>query len=202
MSSNACPVSVAPMMDWTDRHCRYFLRLISRHVHLYTEMVSTAALCHGERERLLAHHDAEHPLAVQLGGSEPAELATCARWAEQAGFDEVNFNVGCPSDRVQSGRFGACLMLEPERVAACVAAMREAVSIPVSVKTRIGVDRRDSYQALVDFVSVLVEAGLELLIVHARKAFSVASGPYQRRRQESGRSAGPPRPGRRCHDRP
>ncbi|MFQ5643841.1 MAG: tRNA dihydrouridine(20/20a) synthase DusA [Thiogranum sp.] len=176
-----CPVSVAPMMSWTDRHCRYFLRLISRRVRLYTEMVTSAALLHGDRERLLAHHPAEQPLAVQLGGSEPAQLARCARYAEQAGFAEVNLNVGCPSERVQSGRFGACLMLEPERVAACVTAMREAVSIPVTVKTRIGVDEQDSYEALSRFVSMLVEAGLEVLVVHARKAWLSGLSPKQNR---------------------
>ncbi|HHH44070.1 MAG TPA: tRNA dihydrouridine(20/20a) synthase DusA [Gammaproteobacteria bacterium] len=176
-----CPVSVAPMMAWTDRHCRYFLRLISRHVRLYTEMVTSAALLHGDRERLLRYHPAEQPLAIQLGGSEPAQLARCAGYAEQAGFAEVNLNVGCPSDRVQSGRFGACLMLEPERVADCVAAMRAAVSIPVTVKTRIGVDEQDSYEALYRFVAMLAGAGLEALVVHARKAWLQGLSPKQNR---------------------
>jgi len=176
-----CPVSVAPMMDWTDRHCRYFLRLISRRVRLYTEMITSAALLHGDRDHLLAYHVSEQPLAIQLGGSEPDQLASCARYAEQAGFAEVNLNVGCPSDRVQSGRFGACLMLEPQRVAACVVAMREAVSIPVTVKTRIGVDQQDSYEALSRFVSILTDAGLECLIVHARKAWLTGLSPKQNR---------------------
>lgn len=169
------------MMDWTDRHCRYFLRQVAPRVRLYTEMIATAALLHGDRERLLAYHPAEHPLAVQLGGSEPAELARCARWAEQAGYDEVNLNVGCPSDRVQSGRFGACLMLEPERVADCVRAMREAVTVPVTVKCRTGVDAQDSYAALVGFAAGLVDAGLSQLTVHARKAWLQGLSPKQNR---------------------
>ena len=181
MLPRECPISVAPMMDWTDRHCRYFLRLISRHVRLYTEMVTTAALIHGDRARLLRYQPAEHPLALQLGGSEPDELARCAGWAEQAGFDEVNLNVGCPSDRVQSGRFGACLMLEPGRVGECVAAMRERVTLPVTVKTRIGVDHQDSYDALAHFVEVLTEAGIDRLIVHARKAWLRGLSPKQNR---------------------
>jgi tRNA-dihydrouridine synthase A len=181
MKSGTFPLSVAPMMDWTDRHCRYFLRLISQHTCLYTEMITSAALSHGDRDRLLAHHPAEYPLAIQLGGSEPEQLAQCARWAEQAGFDEVNLNVGCPSDRVQSGRFGACLMLEPQRVADSVAAMRDAVALPVSVKTRIGVDQQDSYSALSGFVAQLADAGLEKLIVHARKAWLQGLSPKQNR---------------------
>lgn len=169
------------MMDWTDRHCRYFLRQVAPHVRLYTEMITTAALLHGDRERLLAYHPDEHPLAVQLGGSEPEDLARCARWAEQAGYDEVNLNVGCPSDRVQSGRFGACLMLEPERVAACVRAMRESVSVPVTVKCRTGADEQDSYQQLEAFVAGLVDAGVAALIVHARKAWLQGLSPKQNR---------------------
>ncbi len=169
------------MMEWTDRHCRYFLRLISDQVRLYTEMVTSAALIHGDRDRLLRYHPAEHPLALQLGGSEPDELARCADWAAQAGFDEINLNVGCPSDRVQAGRFGACLMLEPQRVADCVAAMRARVSVPVTVKTRIGVDDRDSYEALAGFVRLLADAGLERLIVHARKAWLRGLSPRQNR---------------------
>ena len=169
------------MLDWTDRHCRYFLRLISRHVRLYSEMITSDALLHGDRERLLAHHAAEYPLAIQLGGSEPELLAECAHLAEQSGYSEVNLNVGCPSDRVQSGRFGACLMLEPERVAACVTAMQEAVSIPVTVKTRTGVDEHDSYAELVHFVERLTGAGLECLIVHARKAWLSGLSPKQNR---------------------
>jgi tRNA-dihydrouridine synthase A len=174
-------VSVAPMMDWTDRHCRYFLRLLSRRVLLYTEMMTTGALLHGDAARLLAFDPAEHPLAIQLGGSEPSELAACAALAEKAGYDEVNLNVGCPSDRVQSGRFGACLMLEPERVAAGVEAMRRAVNLPVTVKTRIGVDQQDSYESLLRFVALLREAGLRKLIVHARKAWLEGLSPKQNR---------------------
>ena len=169
------------MMDWTDRHCRYFLRLVSPEVRLYTEMITTAALIHGDAARLLAYDPAEHPVALQLGGSEPAELAACAKLAEATGYDEINLNAGCPSGRVQAGRFGACLMLEPERVADCVRAMRDAVSIPVSVKCRIGVDERDSYAELAEFVACLVDAGLECLIVHARKAWLQGLSPKQNR---------------------
>jgi len=169
------------MMDWTDRHCRYFLRRITPHIRLYTEMITCAALIHGDRGRLLAYHTNEHPLAVQLGGSEPGELAQCARWAQERGFDEVNLNVGCPSDRVQSGRFGACLMLEPECVADCVRAMREAVTLPVTVKCRTGVDEHDSYADLVRFIGALVDAGLEQIIIHARKAWLRGLSPKQNR---------------------
>lgn len=169
------------MLDWTNRHCRFFLRLVSPQVVLYTEMITTSALLHGDRDRFLAFDSSEHPLAIQLGGSDPAELAQCAHYAEQAGFDEVNLNVGCPSDRVQSGRFGACLMLEPALVADCVAAMREAVSIPVTVKSRIGVDKQDRFDELVDFVAALVDAGLPKLIVHARNAWLQGLSPKQNR---------------------
>ena len=175
------PVSVAPMMDWTDRHCRYFLRLISPRVRLYTEMVTSAAVLHGDRDRLLGYHPDEHPLALQLGGSEPEALAACAIEAQERGYDEVNLNVGCPSDRVQSGRFGACLMLEPGRVADCVAAMRNAVSVPVTVKCRIGVDERDSDADLDAFIERLLEVGLERVIVHARKAWLQGLSPKQNR---------------------
>jgi tRNA-dihydrouridine synthase A len=175
------PVSVAPMMDWTDRHCRYFLRLISPRVRLYTEMITTAAVLHGDRERLLAYHPDEHPLALQLGGSEPEALAACAIEAQVRGFDEINLNVGCPSDRVQSGKFGACLMLEPERVADCVAAMRDAVSVPVSVKCRIGVDEHDSDADLDIFIRQLLDAGLKQVIIHARKAWLKGLSPKQNR---------------------
>lgn len=180
-SNPANRVSVAPMMDWTDRHCRYFLRLVSRRVLLYTEMVTTGALLHGDRERFLAYHPDERPLALQLGGSEPAELAACARMAEAHGYDEVNLNVGCPSDRVQSGRFGACLMAEPELVAECVAAMRGACGIPVTVKTRIGVDERDSYEELTDFVSTVQAAGCGTFVIHARKAWLEGLSPKENR---------------------
>ncbi|AAU92284.1 MULTISPECIES: tRNA dihydrouridine(20/20a) synthase DusA [Methylococcus] len=174
-------LSVAPMMDWTDRHCRFFLRLISRHTLLYTEMVTTAAILHGDRERLLGFHPAEHPLAIQLGGSDPEALAECAKIAEFRGFDEVNLNVGCPSPRVQTGRFGACLMAEPERVADCVRAMCEAVSVPVTVKTRIGIDDRDSYEDLLHFVTIVAEAGCRTFIVHARKAWLQGLSPKENR---------------------
>lgn len=172
---------VAPMMDVTDRHMRFLLRLISRRALLYTEMITSGALLRGDRERLLAHHPAEHPVALQLGGSEPEALARCAGLAETAGFDEVNLNVGCPSGRVQSGRFGACLMAAPRRVAECVAAMRSATSLPVTVKTRIGIDRRDSFDALLEFVDRVCESGCTTFIVHARKAWLDGLSPKQNR---------------------
>lgn len=174
-------ISVAPMLDWTDRHCRYFLRLISRHALLYTEMVVAGALLHGARDRLLAYHPAEHPVALQLGGSEPLELAECARIAEAFGYDEVNLNVGCPSERVQTGRFGACLMMEPALVADCVAAMRAKAAIPVTVKTRIGVDERDSYEELCQFIAAVAAAGCEVFIIHARKAWLKGLSPKENR---------------------
>ena len=172
---------IAPMLDWTTRHCRYFLRLLSRHVLLYTEMVTTGALIHGERRRFLAFHPAEHPLAIQLGGSDPAELARCARMAEEAGFDEVNLNLGCPSERVQSGRFGACLMAEPELVRDGIAAMRAAVAIPVTVKTRLGIDARDSWEELVNFVDIVADSGCRVFILHARKAWLKGLSPKENR---------------------
>ena len=174
-------VSVAPMMDWTDRHERYFLRLFSRHVLLYTEMVTTAAILHGDQERLLGFNPEEHPVALQLGGSEPGELAACAQVGQEYGYDEINLNVGCPSDRVQSGRFGACLMAEPDLVARCVAAMREAVSIPVTVKTRIGIDDQDSYGELSHFVKTVAGAGCKVFMIHARKAWLQGLSPRENR---------------------
>ena len=174
-------IAVAPMLDWTDRHYRYFIRLLSRHTLLYTEMVTTGAILRGDRERLLAHDPAEYPLALQLGGSDPAELARCARIAADWGYDEINLNVGCPSDRVQSGRFGACLMAEPDLVAACVAAMRAATDLPVTVKTRIGIDERDSYQDLADFVRRVAAGGCTVFIVHARKAWLSGLSPKENR---------------------
>jgi tRNA-dihydrouridine synthase A len=174
-------VSIAPMMEWTDRHCRYFLRLISHHVLLYTEMVTTGALIHGNRERFLAYDSSEHPLALQLGGSNPKELALCTRMAEDYGFDEVNLNVGCPSNRVQSGCFGACLMREPELVAECVAAMNQAVQLPVTVKTRIGVDEQDSYELLSQFINMVAQAGCRTFIIHARKAWLQGLSPKENR---------------------
>ncbi len=173
-------IAVAPMMECTDRHFRYLARLISRHTLLYTEMVTTGALLHG-RGRELAYDPAEHPLALQLGGSEPEDLARCARRAAAAGFDEINLNVGCPSDRVRAGRFGACLMAEPHRVAACVGAMRAAVDLPVTVKTRIGIDDRDSYDMLAEFVATVARAGCETFIVHARKAWLRGLSPKENR---------------------
>jgi tRNA-dihydrouridine synthase A len=169
------------MLDWTDRHCRYFLRLMSRHVLLYTEMVTTGAVLHGDRDRLLGFHPEEKPLAVQFGGCDPEELAECARIAEGCGYDEINLNVGCPSDRVQRGRFGACLMAEPDLVAESVAAMRSAVSIPVTVKTRIGIDDRDSYEELAHFVATVAAAGCETFIIHARKAWLSGLSPKENR---------------------
>ena len=174
-------VSVAPMMDWTDRHDRFFLRLISPHSLLYTEMVTTGALLHGDAERFLRFDPAEQPLAIQLGGSEPQALAQCAKMAEDKGFCEVNLNVGCPSDRVQSGRFGACLMAEPALVAECVAAMCEAVQIPVTVKTRIGIDDSEDYAFLNHFVKIVRQAGCEVFIIHARKAWLKGLSPKENR---------------------
>ncbi len=175
------PICVAPMMDRTDRHCRYFLRLISRRTLLYTEMVTTGAVLRGDRTRLLAYHPAEHPLALQLGGSDPTALAECARIAEDLGYDEVNLNVGCPSDRVRSGRFGACLMAEPDLVARCVGAMRAAVRIPVSVKSRIGIEDQDEWPALETFARTVSAAGCRRFIVHARKAWLQGLSPQENR---------------------
>ena len=169
------------MLDWTDRHCRFFLRLISRHVLLYTEMVTTGAVLHGDRGRLLGFSLPEKPLALQLGGCDPVDLAACARIGEDWGYDEINLNVGCPSDRVQRGRFGACLMAEPQLVAECVAAMQAKVSIPITVKTRIGIDQRDSYEELAQFIGTVSEAGCETFIIHARKAWLSGLSPRQNR---------------------
>lgn len=172
---------VAPMMAWSDRHCRYFWRQLTSRARLYTEMVTTGALIHGDRERFLRFDPREQPLALQLGGSEPDALARCARWAQQWGYDEVNLNCGCPSDRVQSGMFGACLMARPQLVADCVAAMRESCDIPVTVKHRIGIDVMDSYQELVDFVGTVAAAGCRVFIVHARKAWLQGLSPRENR---------------------
>ncbi|PWC60189.1 tRNA-dihydrouridine synthase A [Azospirillum sp. TSH7] len=177
----AIPLSVAPMMDWTDRHCRYFHRLLSRSTLLYTEMVTTGAVLHGDRERLLGFDAAEHPVALQLGGSDPADLAACARIAEEWGYDEVNLNVGCPSDRVQSGRFGACLMAEPDLVARLVGAMRDAVSIPVTVKSRIAIDEMEEWPTLDHFIRTVSAAGCTHFIVHARKAWLKGLSPKENR---------------------
>ena len=169
------------MLEWTDRHFRFFLRLVSRRILLYTEMLTSGAVLRGDRSRLLEFDPSEHPVALQLGGSDPADLAECARIAEQFGYDEVNLNVGCPSDRVQSGRFGACLMAEPALVADCVAAMRAAVAIPVTVKTRIGIDARDSYHELAHFVRTVGQGGCPTFIIHARKAWLKGLSPKENR---------------------
>ncbi len=174
-------LSIAPMMDWTDRHCRYFLRRITPRALLYTEMVPTGAILHGPRARLLRFDPAEHPVALQLGGAEPGALARAAEFGEAAGYDEINLNAGCPSDRVQSARFGACLMAEPELVAACVRAMREAVSLPVTVKTRIGIDQQDSYDFLRRFVEAVAAAGCGTIVIHARKAWLSGLSPKENR---------------------
>ena len=173
--------SVAPMMDWTDRHCRFFLRLLSRHTLLYTEMVTTGALLNGDAQRFLQHDAAEYPLALQLGGSVPADLAACARLAQTAGYDEVNLNVGCPSDRVQNNMIGACLMGHPALVADCVKAMLDAVEIPVTVKHRIGINGRDSYDELCDFVGQVRDAGCRSFTVHARIAILEGLSPKENR---------------------
>ncbi|MCH8855768.1 MAG: tRNA dihydrouridine(20/20a) synthase DusA, partial [Proteobacteria bacterium] len=174
-------LSVAPMMDWTDRHCRYLHRLITRHALLYTEMVTTGALLHGDQPRHLDFNTEEHPVALQLGGSEPADLAACARLAERWGYDEVNLNCGCPSERVQKGAFGACLMAEPQLVADCVKAMRDATALPVTVKHRIGIDRIESYDFVRDFVGTVAAAGCEVFIVHARNAWLQGLSPKENR---------------------
>jgi tRNA-dihydrouridine synthase A len=173
--------SVAPMMDWTDRHCRFFLRLLSKNALLYTEMVTTGALLHGDSERFLRHDQSEHPLALQLGGSNPADLAASARLAQAAGYDEVNLNVGCPSDRVQNNMIGAVLMGHPQLVADCVKAMRDAVSIPVTVKHRIGINGRDSYEQLCEFVGTVRDAGCTSFTVHARIAILEGLSPKENR---------------------
>ena len=172
---------VAPMMDWTDRHCRYFLRQVSSSAHLYTEMITTGALIHGDVHRHLEFSEEEHPVAVQLGGSEPAELASCAKLAEGYGYDEVNLNLGCPSERVQKGAFGACLMAEPALVAECVAAIREKVKLPVTIKHRTGIDAVEDYSFLRDFVEAVSGAGCRTFIVHARNAILKGLSPKDNR---------------------
>ena len=174
-------VAVAPMMDWTDRHCRYFLRLVSPHAELYTEMVTAAAIHHGDTDRLLAFNEAEHPVVVQLGGSDPDLMASAAVESARRGYDEININVGCPSDRVQSGQFGACLMAKPSLVADCFRAMQSAVDVPVTVKTRIGIDDQDSEAFLYRFVETLAAAGCRRFIVHARIAILEGLSPKENR---------------------
>ncbi len=172
---------VAPMMELTDRHYRYLARLLTRHTLLYTEMLTSKALIHGDREYLLGKHDVDFPVVLQLGGSEPAEMAQAAQIGEQWGYDEINMNVGCPSDRVKAGRFGACLMAEPELVRDVVSAMQENISIPVSVKCRLGIDRDDSYEALESFTETVLQSGITHLIVHARKAWLDGLSPKENR---------------------
>ena len=178
---DACRLSVAPMMDWTDRHCRAFHRVLAPHALLYTEMVHAQAVIHGDRQRLLGFDASEHPVALQLGGSEPAHLAEASRIGEQYGYDEINLNVGCPSDRVQAGRFGACLMKEPSLVAECMAAMRAAVRVPVTVKCRLGVDELEDYDLFLAFVDTVAATGIERFVVHARKAWLSGLSPKENR---------------------
>ncbi len=174
-------ISVAPMMDRTDRHFRFLIRTLSRRAWLYTEMITAPALLHGDAGKLLRFHPSEHPVALQLGGSEPADLARCAVMAREAGYDEINLNVGCPSERVQSGSFGVCLMGEPERVADCMKALSDASGLPVSVKHRIGFDNRDSYEELTRFVATVAKSGCRNFIVHARKAWLKGLSPKENR---------------------
>jgi tRNA-dihydrouridine synthase A len=174
-------ISIAPMMNCTDRHFRYLLRLLSRHVLLYTEMITTGAILYGPRERLLAYHPSEHPLALQLGGNDPQALAECTKIAADKGYDEVNLNVGCPSEQVFNGQFGACLMKQPQLVADCVAAMQAVVKIPITVKTRIGVDDLDSYEYLQQFIQKIAQAGCQVFIIHARKAWLKGLSPKENR---------------------
>lgn len=173
--------SVAPMLDWTDRHCRYFHRLLTKNTLLYTEMVTTGAIIYG-KGNYLAYSEEEHPVSLQLGGSDPAALAQCAKLAHERGYDEINLNVGCPSDRVQNGRFGACLMADAQLVADCVKAMRDVVSIPVTVKTRIGIDEQDSYEFLCEFIDTVSTKGdCDMFIIHARKAWLSGLSPKENR---------------------
>lgn len=174
-------VQIAPMMDWTDRHCRYFMRLLSPGVQLYTEMVTAAALYHGDADALLAYDRVEHPIALQVGGSDPELMASAARLGSQHGYDEININVGCPSERVQSGSFGACLMAEPDTVANCLKAMQAESGVPITVKTRIGIDDKDSFEFVRDFVSAVAEAGCSTFVVHARIAVLKGLSPRENR---------------------
>ena len=174
-------LSVAPMMEWTDRHCRVFLRALTRRTLLYTEMVHTGAILRGDAQRFLRFDPIEHPVALQLGGSDPAHLAAAARAGADFGYDEINLNVGCPSERVSAGRFGACLMAEPDLVAECVSAMTEAVAVPVTVKSRIGIDDRDSYEELQRFIAVVAARGCRSFVIHARKAWLSGLSPKENR---------------------
>jgi tRNA-dihydrouridine synthase A len=181
MSDLSRRFAIAPMMEWTDRHCRLFHRLLTRRALIYTEMITTGAVIHGDRARLLGYDPAEHPVALQLGGSDSQKLAECAGIAADLGYDEVNLNVGCPSDRVQEGRFGACLMAEPALVGDCVAAMKASVKVPVTVKCRIGIDEQDPEQALDALTAAVAQAGVDALIVHARKAWLDGLSPRENR---------------------
>lgn len=174
-------ISVAPMMDWTDRHCRYFLRRLTRNCLLYTEMITTGAILHGDHEKILKFHPEEKPLALQLGGANPKELSACAQIGADSGFCEINLNVGCPSNKVQEGKFGACLMKEPQLVGDCVSAMKNTVDIPITVKTRIGVDQQPAGPALEAFVDIVSQAGCECFIIHARKAILKGLSPKENR---------------------
>ncbi len=174
-------LSIAPMMDHTDKHFRYFMRLLSKHAVLYTEMITTGALIHGDRQRFLDFNYVEYPLAIQLGGSNPDDLAVCAKMAEDEGYDEVNLNIGCPSDRVQNGQFGACLMSNKNLVADCVNKIQSLIKIPVTIKTRIGIDDLDSYEFLYDFIKTTHEAGCDIFIIHARKAILSGLSPKENR---------------------
>ncbi len=174
-------ISVAPMLDWTDRHCRYFHRLISPNTLLYTEMVTTGALIYGDRERYLQYNKEEHPIALQLGGSDPSHLAECSKMAEDHGYDEINLNCGCPSDRVQKGQFGAILMETPTLVAKCIESMQSATTLPITVKCRIGIDEQDSFKFLDNFVSTVKQAGCTQFIIHARKAWLKGLSPKENR---------------------
>ncbi len=169
------------MMDWTDRHCRYFYRLMSKQAQLYTEMITSKAILHGDKKRLLDYHKDEHPLVLQLGGSDPSEMAQCAKLAQDWGYDEVNINAGCPSDRVQSGSFGACLMNTPQVVAQCVEAMKQASDLPITLKSRIGVDDMESYEELANFITTVEQAGCDTFIIHARKAWLKGLSPKENR---------------------
>jgi tRNA-dihydrouridine synthase A len=181
LKSDSHRFCVAPMMEWTDRHCRYFLRLISRRTFLYTEMVTAEAVLYGNRERVLGFSPEEHPVGLQLGGCDPEKLAAASKIGAEYGYDEINLNIGCPSDRVQSGRFGACLMAEPELVGECVAAMGEAVALPVTVKCRIGIDDQDAEESLDRFIDRVARAGCRTFIVHARKAWLKGLSPKENR---------------------
>lgn len=174
-------IQIAPMMDYTDRHCRYFFRLITKNAQLFTEMITAKAILHGDQNKLLAYHDSEHPICLQLGGSNPDELATATKIAAEYGYDEINLNVGCPSVKVKSGMFGACLMANPDLVAECIDAMRNASSIPVSIKTRIGIDHKDSYEFLHHFVQTIAATGCKNFIIHARKAWLNGLSPKENR---------------------